>query len=229
MITKRLLILEAILLLGFSAVFLLPSIPKKQPVGVVMDLPVLVGQWFGKDAEVTEKEQQVLGPDTEFARKTYTDREGDQIFVSIVLAGQDMNTSIHRPERCLPAQGWTIADSRVVSIPLGDHETLRATRLHNAHPVRLANGREGTLYNLNYYWFVGYNDLTASHMKRTFYDIRDRLLKGYNQRWAYITIASNLLPRADGTMRTEAETDEMIREFIRQITPKIHKPSVNLG
>lgn len=229
MITKRLLILEAVFLLGFSGVFLLPASPKKQPVGVELELPTLVGQWFGKEAEVTKKEQEVLGPDTEFSRKTYTNRAGDQIYVSIVLAGQDMNTSIHRPERCLPAQGWTIADSRVVNIPLAESRKLSATRLHNAHPLHTTDGRAGTLYNLNYYWFVGFSDLTPSHMTRTFYDIRDRLMKGYNQRWAYVTISSNMIPRADGTTRSEAETDTLIQEFIREVAPKIIKPSVKFG
>ena len=37
---------------------------------------------------------------------------GDQVLVSIVLSGHDLDNSIHRPERCLPAQGWTIVDSK---------------------------------------------------------------------------------------------------------------------
>lgn len=226
MITKRLVILQATLLLGLSAVFLLPASPKKQPVGVNLALPTLVGEWFGRDAQVTEKERQVLGADTEFSRKTYSNRTGDEIYVSIVLAGQDMNTSIHRPERCLPAQGWTIANSGSVAIPLkreSNGQILKTTRLYNARPVQ-----GGNIYSLNYYWFVGFNDLTASHMTRTLYDIRDRLMKGYNQRWAYITVASHLAPRIDGTMLSDADRDLMLQDFISRLAPIIHRDSVEL-
>jgi EpsI family protein len=226
--TKRLMILELMLLLGMSSIFLLPASPKQQPIGVEMALPTLIGEWFGKDAAVTEKERTDLGPDTEFSRKTYSNHSGDEIFVSIVLAGQDMNTSIHRPERCLPAQGWTIADSKVVSIPLDDqNHVLKATRLHNVRPVRMQDGRQFNIYNLNYYWFVGHNDMTPSHITRTAYDIRDRLLKGYNQRWAYITVAAVITKGLKDSGRSDEEVDEIIQSFVKELVPKIHKPSVS--
>lgn len=229
MTTNRLLILIAFLMVGMGMVFVLPASPKSQPSGVDLQLPSLVGGWAGRDAAVTEKEHQVLGPETEFSRKTYTNVAGDQLFVSVVLSGQDMNTSIHRPERCLSAQGWAILDSHVVSIPLADGASLHATRLHDVRPVKMENGATADLYNLNYYWFVGFSDITASHMTRTFYDIRDRLLKGYNQRWAYVTVVANVTKNFKEGGRTERETDELIRDFIKQLAPLILRPSVKLG
>ena len=126
-----------------SSAFLLPKVQNAQPVGINLDLPPLVGEWYGKDEEVTEKEHSVLGPETEFSRKSYRNDLGNELFVSIVLAGQDMNTSIHRPERCLPAQGWTIAGSRVVAVPLNDagNHTLKVTRLYRCE---VGQGRGGT-------------------------------------------------------------------------------------
>ncbi len=229
MTTKRLVILQIVLLLGLSCVYVLPARPNSQPSGVELKLPTLVGDWFGKESEITEKEHQVLGPETEFARKLYTNKWGDEIFVSIVLAGQDMNTSIHRPERCLPAQGWIIADSRVVDVPLDDGATLKITRLHDMRPIHTTNGGSVNLYNLNYYWFVGYNDITPSHITRNFYDIRDRLLKGYNQRWAYVTVAATVTKGFKENGKSEEEIDAMIREFVKNLAPKIHKPSVKYG
>ena len=81
------------------------------------------------------------------------------------------------------------------------------------------------VYNLNYYWFVGYNDTTPSHFVRTYYDIRDRIMKGCNQRWAYVTVAAFL----NRNNRSEEEMDRIIREFIRELVPKVHKPSVKYG
>jgi hypothetical protein len=135
-----------------------------------------------------------------------------------------MYTSIHRPERCLPAQGWTIADSQRVAVQLNDagRHLLRITRLHNMRMVKTDRGDMFKVYNLNYYWFVGYSDTTPSHFVRTYFDIRDRIMKGYNQRWAYVTVAAFL----NQNNRTELTTDQIIQSFIRELVPKVHKPSV---
>src|SRR4051794_38302190 len=82
MTTKRLAVLLALLLGGMSAVFLLPQQLGYQPVGVVMELPKYLGGWWGSDAEVTDKERQVL-VDSDFARKNYVNGRGERVLVSI--------------------------------------------------------------------------------------------------------------------------------------------------
>jgi EpsI family protein len=190
-------------------------------VGIKLALPESVGKWDGAEQMVTERERQMLAGDTEFARKLYKDGTGDMIFASIVLSGHDLDNSIHRPERCLPAQGWTIVGSKTCSIAGPNGEKLRVTRLHNARQVPLQGGKMVSVYSLNYYWFVGYHHVTASHLERTFLDIQDRLLKGYNQRWAYITIASEITEGLVRFGRSEAETDAMIQDFIQHLVPHL--------
>jgi hypothetical protein len=70
------------------------------------------------------------------------------------------------------------------------------------------------VYNLNYYWFIGYSDITASHFEREYIDMKDRLLHGYNQRWAYVTVAATV----NGS---ETRTDEIIQEMIARVYPQI--------
>ena len=229
MITKRLLILQGIALFGMGLIFLLPTAPKSQPVGVHLQLPPLIGPWYGTDEAVTERERTILGPETEFSRKIYRDDLGHQILVSVVLGGQDMNTSIHRPERCLPAQGWTILDSRIIPVPMGDpalpggdKPPLKVMRLHNSHPAKTNSGIQYSVTNVSYYWFVGYSDTTASHFTRTWFDIRDRLLHGYNQRWAYVTVMTML----GRSQEADARVDLVLQDFMRQLVPKVHKESV---
>jgi EpsI family protein len=230
MITKRLAILFAVLVGGFGSVFLLPEAPKEQPVGIVLELPKIIGGWLGKDLEISEKERSVLGAETDFARKSYRNERGDEIQVSIVLSGHDMNTSIHRPERCLPAQGWTIADKKSTSIEIPDRGTLPMTRLLNLQPRRDADGKIAvTIFNLNYYAFIGHTDVTGSHFGRTFIDIRDRLLKGANQRWAYVTVAATITDNLSPKGLTEEETDKLVRDFIKQLIPRIIKDSTKLS
>ena len=191
--------------------------------GVNMDLPESIGQWFGVTQAIGQAEIQGLAPDTTFSRRVYTNAFGDQILVSIVLAGEDPDNSIHRPERCLPAQGWTISDSKTVtiagsSLPSGQ---LKVTRLHNLQKFEDKEGVTHTVYNLNYYWFVGYNHITPSHIDRAITDIRDRVIKGYNQRWAFVTVASTVTQGLTKFGRSEGETDQMLQALIKELFPAI--------
>lgn len=226
MTTNRLAILLAVVLAGMSSIFLLPHQLGFQPVGIELDLPKMVGGWYGTDLAVSAKEQQVLGEGTEFARKSYRNGRGYEIVASIVLSGQDMNTSIHRPERCLPAQGYTVIDKRSVPIALPGHGPLQVSRLQNVRNVPAGESAPLALYSIMYYWFVGHNDATGSHAMRTWYDVRDRLIHGYNQRWAYLTVTAQLPPGAEQHEEVQRVVDEWMQEFIKQLMPKIQKDTV---
>ncbi len=223
MISKRLFVVELVLIFGLSSMFFLPKAPATSPVGIALTLPIWVGDWLGEDSQITPRELEVLAKDTGFARKTYTSPAGDKIFVSIVLSGEDMTSSIHRPERCLPAQGWTLQDSSAQTVPIGDARSLATTRLSNVRMVE-AQSRRIAIRNLTYYWFVGYSDVTASHFTRTVLDLRDRILHGYNQRWAYVTVAATVTEGLTSHGRSEAETAAMIEKFISELVPKLRRP-----
>jgi EpsI family protein len=222
MITKRLVLLQSVLLAGLGSVFLIPKDVRLQPAAIELSLPQSVVGWDGVDQPISQAEREVLGPDTQFSRKLYTNGVGDQIYASIVLSGSDMNTSIHRPERCLPAQGWTISDSKTIPLSTSNGR-LETTRLHNIRSVRSDDGQARTLNSLDYYWFVGHSDVTSSHFERTWIDMRDRVLKGQNQQWAYVTVAAAITKDFKIFGRTEQETDELIRGFIRDFVPTVQR------
>jgi EpsI family protein len=227
MTVRRLITLQLILVAGFGSVFLLPRQSHSQPSGVTMDLPDFIDTWYGVPQEITKGELQELAADTTFARRIYTNGRGDHVMASIVLAGEDPDNSMHRPERCLPAQGWTVMDSKVITInaPNLPNGQLKVTRLHSLQKFPDPRGNLRTVYNLNYYWFVGSNDVTSSAVRRAVLDIRDRVVKGIDQRWAYVTVASNI---TEGVKfgRSEQSTDEMIRDFITKLYPTIVKPTI---
>jgi hypothetical protein len=77
---------------------------------------------------------------------------------------------------------------------------------------------------VNYYWFVGSNDVTGDHGERTAIDVRDRLFGGYNQRWAFVTVLGVIPPvkNEEDRPRAEAYVDERLRDFIRLLVPEIH-------
>ena len=224
---KRLAILQALLLVGLGSVYLIPAQTRTQPVGVNMDLPDFVGQWFGVPQQIGQAEREELAADTVFSRRIYSNGLGDQILVSIVLAGEDPDNSLHRPERCLPAQGWTVMDSKTVTIqaPTLPNGQLTVTRLHSQRQFADEKGSLHTIYNLNYYCFIGYTDLTSSAIQRAVMDIRDRVIKGYDQRWAYVTVASNITEGVTKFGRSEQSTDEMLQSMMVKLFPNLIKPS----
>ncbi len=142
----------------------------------------------------------------------------------MVQSGDDMNNSIHRPERCLKAQGYHKIEPTTVKIEVGER-SLKVTRL--SFVQTLPDGAE--LPALMYYWFVGADHVTNSHYERTLYDIKHRLLEGTNQRWAYISLLSQFGPGwgqkgADGLApNTEEQTDAYMQDFIRRTFFQIHK------
>ena len=218
-ITKRLLILQSVLLVGLGSFAVLPRYHGAQPVGIELSLPERVGDWSGQDAEVTEKERQVLGRDTQFARKFYVLPNGGGIFVSIVLSGQDVNTSLHNPQRCLPAQGWTPIAVSTETIPCNNGTSIQATRLLNKST--LESPHQGA-YSIYYYWFVGCKDVVATPGQRSMIDWRDRIFQGYDQRWAYVTVAASI---RDDSPKFQAAADAAVKSFIAELFPKIWKPS----
>jgi EpsI family protein len=225
--SNRLILLLALLVGGLGSVFAVRS-SGEQPAGIKLALPEYVGHWYGVDQEITQRERDVLAADTGFSRKRYTNGAGDAIFASIVLSGGDLDNSIHRPERCLPAQGFTIIQSSRLNIPVSSSASPRGvavTRLRDVREASTTDGKTVRIYNLNYYWFVGYKHMTPSHLERTMLDIKDRVLHGYDQRWAYVTIASDVTEGLTPFGRSERETDAMIQDFIQQLFPQIMESS----
>jgi EpsI family protein len=226
MTTKRLAILFLVLLGGFSAVFALPQQLGFQPVGLNLEMPEIFGEWWGQPVEVSQLERDTLGPDTEFSRRFYENGRGDRVLASIVLAGQDMMTSIHRPERCLQAQGWAFepGGERLITLPgLGN---LPVQRLKNRKEVKGPDGKPVMVENICYYWFVGHRDLTSSHLDRVWIDSRDRLMSGMVQRWGMIMINSDITKNHSKFGRDERGTDALLEAFVKELAPKIHKETL---
>lgn len=225
MTTSRLAILLAILLAGLSSVFFLPA-TLLQPVGIELHLPEYLGQWWGHDVQVTQKERDTLGLDTEFARKGYDNGLGTQVLTSIVLSGEDMMTGIHRPERCLDAQGWTFKPPTARTISIPDIGKLDVMRVQNTKYVKGRDGKPVEIRNICYYWFAGTRELTPSHYERVWFDSRDRIIKGYIQRWAMVMVSADITDAHDRFGRDEAATDKLLTGFVQQLAPKVHKPSL---
>ncbi len=220
----RALLPPALLALILGSVFILPRHEALVESSISPDLPVgfeLPG-WQGKKVQESEVERTSLAADTRFSKAQYTqprrvfwEAEKPPVEVSIVYSGNDMNSSIHRPERCLPSQGHIDLRTSSSEITLADGRTIAFTRLTSRVP--LPNRDDGlTLRFVSYYVFIGHGTMRHTHLGRTFQDMYDRVAKGYVQRWAYLQVNSYWAPELK---LTEEETDQRVRAVISELLP----------
>ena len=213
---------------SLASVYFLPQAGSTAQSAVRMELPGSAGGWWFEKQVPSKDEVLTLGPETDFAKaRCLKPRPGeisldgryvpDLLDLSIVLSGSDLNTSIHRPERCMPAQGHTITGSQAVRIKLDNGREFEAKRLLSVK--RIQGERKGTTAAefkcVTYYFFVGHDRITNDHLERTLIDMKDRLVRGMDQRWAYVSASMMFgrMPWIENEV-TEAEADEKLRKFI---------------
>jgi EpsI family protein len=197
---------------------LVPTSNTSPQAGVVMDLPEEVGGFRGKEVAATMGELATLPKDTQITRREYVDAGGDRILASIVLSGGEKR-SIHRPEVCLPAQGWTMRGGRVEEIDLADGRDLEVMNLSLVRDIEVAQGDRRKLYANYFYWFVGSEVTTPHHWSRVFLTSLDRITKNLNHRWAYVIVMSVVTEGFLPLGKNETQTVEMLRQFTAEAAP----------
>jgi hypothetical protein len=195
--------------------------------GVVMELPERVLEFYGRSEEASEAEKEILPDDTEFEKMLYFAKAPftesvDIVACTIVLSGKDRR-SIHRPQVCLAAQGWTFDSTEVIPLDLSNGKDLRVTKMALSRKEKLASGQTITRRALYLYWFVG-KDVTIPDSKtRVILTAWDNVFRNVNHRWAYVTVMSPITEglRFDG--KDERETEDMLEEFISETVPQFQR------
>jgi hypothetical protein len=196
-----------------------PPLNVQPRAGVIMDLPVFVGDYFGKKGEITKVELAILPKDTELVRRYYADNAGHQISCSIVLSGSEQR-SIHRPEGCLEGQGWTITGQRYLPITLLSGHKLTARELTLQQRVTAPNGDIVTIRAFYVYWFVGDKVTTPSEIKRVLLSNWDRVIHNRAHRWAYVSFFSMITDNLQPNGLNPQQTEDLLVDFTKQIVPK---------
>jgi hypothetical protein len=159
-------------------------------------LPERVPGFRSQAGEVSEWEVKTLPPDTQFGRRVYEAESGPfHTTASAVLMGRD-RTSLHRPELCLPGQGWSIQRKQTTHLPLTDGlwPTLEVRRFDLLLTLKAADGSEQLRGGVYAFWFVADGEQTSSHWTRNLWMMRDMLTKNRLQRWAYVAYFSDCPP-----------------------------------
>ena len=154
---------------------------------VLCDAPdaklVEIAGYTSEPVEVSEAEHHTLPADTQFDKRCYTDADGNSFQVSAVIGGKS-KSSIHRPELCLPTQGFQMMSPRTVEV--GDIDWRLVTLAHRDSP---SMGFAYTFFNQD-----GYR--TSSHLRRIFQDVWDRSIRGRIDRWVMVTVNSSTADEA---------------------------------
>ncbi len=232
---KRACFLLLFLMATLSTAFLLPPF-KNTDSAIELDLPERMDGWTCEPYEPSKKERESLAKDTEFSKAHCLRVRWEQppsfgsptlvdlADLSIVLSGNDLASSIHRPERCMPAQGHKIYGSGRSEIEIPGHGSVPVRRLLSVQEKVDGEGPNAviTRYNaLTYYFFVGHDTITESHTRRTLIDMEDRLKKGEAQRWAYVSASMWFAAEEDGSNLPDIETaDRKVRELLGKLSAR---------
>lgn len=186
---------------------------------LVVALPFSIGESISKPLPITQEELDWLPKDTLYGRRVYSTPDGFETMISVVLMGRD-RTSIHKPQYCLPGQGWVIEKTEEIEVELHKKETektvnimIPAMKLSLKRHVKLPTGEEGDILGHFIYWFVSEDQITADHKQRMYWMAKDLLKDGILKRWAYVAYFSTCLPEK------EEELTSRLNEFIAESAP----------
>jgi len=156
-----------------------------------------------------------LPKDTSYAGRLYTATNGLQINSTIILMGAD-RTSIHKPDYCLPGQGWSINEKTVVNIPVAGPQNyqLPVAKWIIGNVYQTPDGQKHEVSGLYVFWFVADGEQTADNYQRMWWLGRDLLRTGVLQRWAYVSFFSVCAPGQ------EEATFEQMKKLIAVTVPE---------
>lgn len=231
----RSLILPLFLAGGLGSIFFLPKAGEVAQSAIDMNLPDTLGDWYLKSIPATQAEIDILSKDTKFSKaiclrsrpgESTIDGEPipDRADISVVLSGYDLNNSIHRPERCMPAQGHSTPIGSTVSLSLPNGSTINARRLRSTQTVVTnPNDRSQDRHFecVTYYFFVGHDRVECGHLQRTLIDMKDRVIRGLDQRWAYVSVTMwfGQVPWIDEPI-PEQEADTKLLGLLKEFAEK---------
>ncbi|MEJ0088429.1 MAG: exosortase-associated EpsI family protein [Limisphaerales bacterium] len=159
--------------------------------------------------------------DTSYASRLYTDAAGLQISSTVILMGGD-RTSIHKPDYCLPGQGWKINAKSVVNVPVPGNPSyeLPVARWVISNSFKAPDGRVQEVSGLYVFWFVADGEQTTDNYQRMWWMGRDLLRTGVLQRWAYISYFAICAPGQ------EEATFERMKYLIGHSVAEYQKPPI---
>jgi hypothetical protein len=153
-----------------------------------IELPARVLDFDSTNVPTSDVVLGYLPKDTSYAQRHYFTTNGEWAVANIVLMGAD-RTSIHRPDYCLPGQGWQIRERESVKLPIGGARPYELPvgkwKLSIEHQA--PDGSSQSVSGLYVFWFVTENRVTDSFPEVMRSMLFHLIRHGELQRWAYVS------------------------------------------
>lgn len=146
-----------------------------------------------------------LPRDTVILKRNYRSPDGLRYSVSVVIGGRSRG-SIHRPELCLPAQGFAMLDAGRLELAVGRGRPLTVRKISAAR----AGGNSLSIV----YWFLSRDRESCSHTERILLDVWDRSIHNRINRWVMVAINA-------GSGLETAEEIERFASFLSALYPQV--------
>ena len=185
------------------------------------DLPLSLAGYQGREYEMTADEKNLLDEGVRLSRDVYVSDTGRLIMATVILSGFEKR-SLHRPEVCLPNQGWTVADRMLFPLHLEDGRDINIMMMRIFRDVEPQPGVRIRTRAINFYWYIGSDGTTcADHYEHVILSYSDAVFRNIQHRWAMASIYVPLPDQRVGQENPMLELSavEDAREFLSKLAP----------
>ena len=160
-----------------------------------------------------------LPQDTSFASRRYVAADGAWAIASVILMGAD-RTSIHRPDYCLPGQGWQIHDKTEVKLNIagGTPYELPVMKWLVSNTFTAPDGSKQNVSGIYVFWFVTAGQTTDNFPAMLQSMLLHQLASGELQRWAYVSFFTACPPGQEDALFAR------VKPLIAAAVPKFQLP-----
>jgi hypothetical protein len=197
----------------------LKAVSEPNTVVMKITLPERVAGFTSTNVPEDPSVLDTLPKDTSYAQRRYFAPTNFWVNANIILMGLD-RTSIHKPEYCLPSQGWHIDQKDTVNLSIGGAHPYQmpVAKWLLSMSAQMPDGRKQKVRGFYVFWFVAHNEETTSHWQRVWWMTSNLFRTGVLQRWAYVSYFAVCEPGQ------EDATFERIKKLIAASVPEFQLP-----
>lgn len=210
-----------LVILVVAACYLTPAASGLSAPGLRASLPQSFSTFWGRPIEPSKAEiEQLIDVGVEMSRMHYANTNGRSATATIVVGGSEGRT-LHRPEVCLPGQGWKITGSTSTNVDLGEGSNVKATLLTLVRSEPRDDGRVVQRKGFNLYWYVGRDRTAATYNKHIMASLFDGMFRNIYHRWSMISVFGFLPFQETEDFLAEEEVIDVLKEIAREVVPHI--------
>ena len=198
-----------------------PGVKLRQDDSRLPYLPLSVGDYQGREFDMTADEKNLLDEGVRLARDVYASSTGRQIMATVILSGFEKR-SLHRPEVCLPNQGWTVTDRTQIPLRMEDGREISIMMMRIFRDAEPQPGVKVRTRAINFYWYIGSDGTScADHYEHVFLSYYDAVFRNIQHRWSmasiYVPLPEQRLGQEDPMQELNAKEDAS--EFLARLAP----------